>query len=242
MTGPSGLCLKLICYTDWPAWMSFLANHDEMRALAFAAPNTVHQVTGQDLRGHSSYGLLCRKEAGVGYRQVARTRTYCGARVSHLGPVRGGRDTPRQRPQIRDPHLRLLSPSSISEMSRNGVAFGSHDRAHRRLAGLAYPEVWDEVAGSKEDLERVLGLSVSTFAYPAEVFDRDVRQSIGACGYELAMAGNNGTDDPLALRRAVLGADDSLLTFVWRVWNWPARLHRRSQGSPLRRRFRGEAG
>jgi peptidoglycan/xylan/chitin deacetylase (PgdA/CDA1 family) len=139
----------------------------------------------------------------------------------------------------RSPHppVSLLSPSCILEMSRSGMVFGAHSRTHRRLAGLAPPEAWDEVAGSKEDLERVLGLSVSAFAYPFGVLDRGVRQVVAACGYEVAVAVNNGTDDPLAMRRIVLGAGDSLLTFVWKVWDRPVRLRRRA--SLWWRSFRG---
>jgi SAM-dependent methyltransferase len=82
--------LKLICYTDWPAGMSFLGDHDEMRAFAFAVLNTVHQVTGQDLRAHSSYVLLFRREAGIGYRRVTRTCTYCGTGDGVDNPAAAG--------------------------------------------------------------------------------------------------------------------------------------------------------
>jgi SAM-dependent methyltransferase len=82
--------LKLICYTDWPAGMTFLGDHDEMRAFAVAVLDSVYRVTGQDLRAHASYVLLFRKESGLGYRTTFRTCTYCGRGDSIDDPPAGG--------------------------------------------------------------------------------------------------------------------------------------------------------
>lgn len=82
--------LKLIRYADWPAGMSFLGDHAEMRAFTYAVLNTVRQVTGQDLQTHSSYVLLFRKEDGVGYRKVVRTCGHCGKGDSMGDPGAAG--------------------------------------------------------------------------------------------------------------------------------------------------------
>ncbi len=133
----------------------------------------------------------------------------------------------------------LLSPSCVSEMSRSGMAFGSHGRTHRHLAGLDPASVRDEVAGSKEDLERVLGLPIRTFAYPYGIFDRGASEIVRACGYEVGVAVNNGTNDALTLRRIVVGVNDNPLTFAWKLWDRPLRLRERWNKSSLRQNLRG---
>ncbi len=70
--------LKLISYADWPAGMSFLGDHEEMRTFVFAVLNAFQRTTGDDLRARSSYVMLFRKETGIGYRTIMRTCTYCG--------------------------------------------------------------------------------------------------------------------------------------------------------------------
>lgn len=73
---------KLVTYCDWPAAMTFLGDHDEMRAFTTAVLHTFQRVTGQDLRAASNYVLLWRKEGFIGYRFVPRACTYCGDGLS----------------------------------------------------------------------------------------------------------------------------------------------------------------
>ena len=62
--------------------------------------------------------------------------------------------------------MRLMSAEQIREWARQGIEFGSHTRTHPHLAALSERELTDEIEGSKEDLKRLLGAEVLSFAYP----------------------------------------------------------------------------
>lgn len=63
-----------------------------------------------------------------------------------------------------------LQPNTIEEiqrMSADGVEIGAHTRTHADLgANLSEDELRTEIAGSKRDLEAILGKSVNYFAFP----------------------------------------------------------------------------
>jgi len=139
-----------------------------------------------------------------------------------------------------EPSVRRVASVQVREMARCGMAFGSHGRTHRRLDGLQHLQVRDEVAGSKVALEAALGMPVKTFAYPYGYYDLRAREVVAAFGYMAAVAVDNGSDDAFALRRVVVGVDDSLTTFAWKLRGWPTRLHSRWPASLVRRIIRRE--
>jgi len=61
---------------------------------------------------------------------------------------------------------RLLSAEQICAWAGKGIEFGSHSRTHVDLTTLSEEELQQEVAGGKNDLERVLKSRVVSFAYP----------------------------------------------------------------------------
>lgn len=67
-------------------------------------------------------------------------------------------------------HLKIL----ISD----GMSVGSHSRSHPNLTQLRQAELVSEVAGSRHDLEDILGCNVLHFAYPGGQFDSDVVREV----------------------------------------------------------------
>lgn len=120
----------------------------------------------------------------------------------------------------------LLSPAHVLEMRRRGVEFGAHSRTHRPLVELPADELASEVCGCRADLEGLLGEPVTTFAYPYGLSNPGVRSAAAACGYALAVAVANGSDERFHLRRETVGVHDTLLSLAWKVSPWPARLRR----------------
>ncbi len=59
-----------------------------------------------------------------------------------------------------------LTAEQIRHWSKNGIEFGAHSRNHPNLIAIGEPELQDEVAGSRSDLEKLLGFPVVSFAYP----------------------------------------------------------------------------
>jgi glycosyltransferase involved in cell wall biosynthesis/peptidoglycan/xylan/chitin deacetylase (PgdA/CDA1 family) len=80
------------------------------------------------------------------------------------------------------PPLELLDATGLVELSRSGVAIGSHTRTHPKLDRLSDDELEGEIEGSIADLERA-GLPRPTLlAYPHGVSDERVRGAAAAAG------------------------------------------------------------
>jgi peptidoglycan/xylan/chitin deacetylase (PgdA/CDA1 family) len=66
------------------------------------------------------------------------------------------------------------------------VTVASHSRTHPLLSRLSDAQVDEEVRGSKQDLEAMLGRPVDFFAYPSGDIDERVVRITGESGYKLA--------------------------------------------------------
>lgn len=85
------------------------------------------------------------------------------------------------------PHA-LLSAAQIAEMAAAGIEFHSHSRHHARLTELDDERLADEVAGSRAELQLLLGKPVEAIAYPYGGVDERVRQAVARAGYRLAFS------------------------------------------------------
>jgi peptidoglycan/xylan/chitin deacetylase (PgdA/CDA1 family) len=108
----------------------------------------------------------------------------------------------------------LLSWRGIRKLWANGLSMGAHTQTHASLAGLAPAQIEQEIAGSRQVLEQMLGIPVRTFAYPYGVWTPESRAILartgflGACGIE---PGKNSPITPLyGLRRVEMYGTDSL--------------------------------
>jgi peptidoglycan/xylan/chitin deacetylase (PgdA/CDA1 family) len=84
--------------------------------------------------------------------------------------------------------LHTLSAEQVVAMQEAGVSFGSHGRAHLDLTQLSYEECVDDLRGSRESLEDLLGRRVTLLAYPRGRHDAGVRRAAAAAGYEAAFS------------------------------------------------------
>jgi len=104
--------------------------------------------------------------------------------------------------------FRTLSPADLRKLIDAGWTVGSHTRTHRTLSALSPEDLRDEIAGSRADLERHLGLHDIPLAYPyggAEHISAAVEEESARAGYSCALTtipGVNTQDvDRYALRR-----------------------------------------
>ena len=115
----------------------------------------------------------------------------------------------------------LLTEDQILEMQAGGVSFGSHTRHHAFLPSCAGPELTDELAGAKHDLETLLGRPVPSFCYPYGAQDPTVREAVVRAGYELACSTLKGRNDrggdPFLIRRISIRADTSRPVFLYKL-------------------------
>jgi glycosyltransferase involved in cell wall biosynthesis/peptidoglycan/xylan/chitin deacetylase (PgdA/CDA1 family) len=84
----------------------------------------------------------------------------------------------------------------------------AHSRTHPRLPALPEELAWEEIAGSKHDLEERLGYRVTSFCYPAGLYGEREAGLLRRAGYEAGVttrAGvNPGGTSTLELRRTML--------------------------------------
>ena len=116
----------------------------------------------------------------------------------------------------------LLSPEQVRELRATGTEIGAHTRNHPALPELTGEALATELAGSRTDLEALLGEPVKSFAYPYGRFNERVVKATGeagmsaACTVEGRRAGLGG--DPLTISRMEIRGTDSLVTFLRKLW------------------------
>jgi peptidoglycan/xylan/chitin deacetylase (PgdA/CDA1 family) len=139
---------------------------------------------------------------------------------------------------------RVVGPEGVLHLARRGMSVGAHSRNHRILSSLDVEHAREEIGGSRQDLERLVGAEVRDFAFPNgrfADFNESTRRLVAEAGFRCALTTEPGIvragDDPLALRRfmpenvpAFLASFD-LLVRVFQDRNRPA-----DGDLPLRRR------
>ncbi|GAB4178244.1 MAG: hypothetical protein Fur0039_21970 [Rhodocyclaceae bacterium] len=131
----------------------------------------------------------------------------------------------------------LLAERDIVEMQAYGVSFHSHTRTHPSLTAISRAQLADELAGSRQRLEQVLGREVAYLAYPYGHVDERVEAAARDAGYRAAFStrpGFNrrdverfrirrldifGTDTPAMLMRKIrFGTNDGTLAHATRYY------------------------
>jgi peptidoglycan/xylan/chitin deacetylase (PgdA/CDA1 family) len=108
----------------------------------------------------------------------------------------------------------MLSAAAVRDLATlDGLELGAHSVEHVRLDELAPHEVAQQVRGSRQALEDLIGREVASFAYPHGCHDREVRAAIVGAGLESAAAVKNAfshpQDDPFAIARWLVPSDAS---------------------------------
>ncbi len=115
----------------------------------------------------------------------------------------------------------LLTVEEIEELREGGISFGAHTRTHVNLEEAGDEAIEAEVAGSRRDLEGVLGSPVRSFAYPYGRRDARGVAAVGRAGYEAACTTHPERarldDDRLQIPRIEIRAEYSLAKFLVRV-------------------------
>lgn len=116
------------------------------------------------------------------------------------------------------PMLRL---TQLKELMENSVTVGSHGKRHQKLAQLSGYELEDEIIGSKQALEAMLGQELKHFCYPYGSYNKDTLDVVKKTGYlsavTCARGGAKQGDDLLQLPRKAISFGDSLAGFFWKL-------------------------
>jgi peptidoglycan/xylan/chitin deacetylase (PgdA/CDA1 family) len=117
-----------------------------------------------------------------------------------------------------DARYRALSTLELRAFDTDLITIGAHTRSHPILSTCTEAEQWDEIAGSKRDLELALQRPVRFFCYPngqPADFNEASRRLVQAAGYAAAFTSvssliHSGTDPYLVPR---VGASDEFSAF-----------------------------
>jgi peptidoglycan/xylan/chitin deacetylase (PgdA/CDA1 family) len=108
----------------------------------------------------------------------------------------------------------FLDWEEIGEMSRHGIAFGSHSCTHRILTKLSPREVRWELEASFHTIRENKVNSVPVFCYPNGNHNPDIAKQVKAAGYRAAVSARFGFEerfppDPFVLKRVGIHQDIS---------------------------------
>lgn len=116
----------------------------------------------------------------------------------------------------------LMSKETVLQLHAKGVEFGSHTQSHTRLTSDSDELQAQEILGSREILERELGITIDTFCYPYGSYNDLSVRLVKQAGYRFATTCdkglNNGSEDPSKLKRIAIRNDTSLPVFVYKLW------------------------
>ena len=113
-----------------------------------------------------------------------------------------------------------MSADQIRLLQAAGWEIGSHGLSHRDLT--VYPEKQEnEIVRSRLQLESLLGVPVTSFAYPFGAYDDDSLRLVHTAGYTAAMGLGNeslqGTKNLFYLSRQAVKGTEDLQTFASRL-------------------------
>lgn len=115
----------------------------------------------------------------------------------------------------------LLSTDEIKQLANRGIDFGAHSCTHRAMPDLDDAQVYEEIAGSAAELERLLDMPIRLFAYPFGAAGERVQaiaERAGMIASCTVKRGPNSAETPLqALRRIEVDGTDSPGEFARRI-------------------------
>ena len=120
----------------------------------------------------------------------------------------------RQPPLLTWDEVRGIASDELFEV-------GSHTRTHPALPQVPSATAWQEIAGSKHEIQERTGARVASFAYPAGLYGEREVQMVRDAGYETGLTSRAGLNEPgqppHALYRTFIGRHDSLPVFRARL-------------------------
>jgi peptidoglycan/xylan/chitin deacetylase (PgdA/CDA1 family) len=85
-----------------------------------------------------------------------------------------------------------MTQTQLLEMAASGVTIGAHSRTHPDLRTCGASELEQEILGSKQDLEDLIGQPVTSFAYPTGLLNDQVVAAVAAAGFTSAVTTRPG--------------------------------------------------
>jgi len=105
----------------------------------------------------------------------------------------------------------FMGLDELKALQKAGMTLASHTQTHPDLTKVSAEQLHDEVVGSRQDMQRMFGVTTDLFAYPYGAWNSRVAAEVQGAGYRAARALGggiaNGSADEYALH-SVLATDD----------------------------------
>jgi peptidoglycan/xylan/chitin deacetylase (PgdA/CDA1 family) len=136
--------------------------------------------------------------------------------------------------------LRIMDESGIRELAEAGIEIGAHTVNHPDLSRCTYEESLREMVDSREQLERLLDSSVTTFAYPFARYSADAERAARDAGFAAAVSYSMLTsgDSVYALSRELVTGRHGVPSMALKASGSYDRLFYSPPGRALRRAAR----
>ena len=121
---------------------------------------------------------------------------------------------------LKTPGPQGMSRAEVRSVLRNGWELGSHTIDHSDLSTLGQTQLRYEVAYSRRYFERMFGVPIESFCYPAGKFNAAAVASVARAGYATATTVQEGLADRrqrLTLRRIRVDATDTAQTLALKL-------------------------
>jgi peptidoglycan/xylan/chitin deacetylase (PgdA/CDA1 family) len=143
----------------------------------------------------------------------------------------------------------MMDEPELRELAGAGWELGAHTMTHADLSTLDYDACLSEIEGSRQELERIGGVSVETFAYPFGRYGPAALAAARDAEVIAAVTTGSGSWEPYEMTRAMIGAVDPLAVILLKLTDRyepllqspPARMARRAS-KRLREGLRSRRG
>jgi peptidoglycan/xylan/chitin deacetylase (PgdA/CDA1 family)/glycosyltransferase involved in cell wall biosynthesis len=129
-----------------------------------------------------------------------------------------------------EPRADLMSEAQKQAFVAAGWEIGAHTLTHPHLAGLPAAEAAREIAQSKAELERRLGIRILSFAYPYGDLSAETKALVQQAGFTYAVATDSGgmhlEDDRMQIFRINMFPHESASSLFKKTSTWYRRYYR----------------
>ncbi|QKG57427.1 polysaccharide deacetylase family protein [Hymenobacter sp. BRD128] len=129
-----------------------------------------------------------------------------------------------------EPRADIMSETQKRAFVAAGWEIGAHTLTHPRLASLPAAEAAHEIAASKAELERRLGITIVSFAYPYGDLSPETKRLAADAGFTYAVATDTGglhlEDDRMQIFRINMFPHESASSLFKKTAPWYRRYYR----------------
>ena len=114
---------------------------------------------------------------------------------------------------------RMMTVDELRDLVEAGCEIGAHSVTHPDFSQLDYDGCFREANDSRLELERLIGVTVRTFAYPFCEYGPQAIAAVRDAGFLAAVTCRSGVGswNPFELQRSIISRLDSMTTFVLKL-------------------------